>query len=354
MFKKGLLIIGIIGAVALAFGWKHVQAFLASREKTANEQVVRIAVDNSQTLEQIAAHFESKGVLKNTKSFIHLAEYKSLTNSKLGSGMYEIQPRTSIRTLLNGLTLNSSGNGNAEVEVAVTFNNCKTIHDLCVKVANCIAVDSTALENYITDSKTLSKYGFTLEQIPALFLPNTYKMFYDTDKEAFVERMAKEFKNFWTADRLAKMKKIGLKSPSQAVTLASIVYGEQSKNASEWPIIAGLYLNRLNTGMKLQSDPTFKFCWGDKLEGVQRLTYEHRNKDCPYNTYLYAGLPPGPISMPPSGVVDAVLNRDSNNYLFMCAQPNYDGLHNFAKDYADHARYASEFQRWLAAELAKK
>lgn len=353
MFKKGLIIVGIIGVVALAFGWKHVQAFLDSREKTINEKTIRIAVDNSQSLEQIAARFEKQGVLKDVKSFLSLAKYKELTNSKIGSGMYEIEPRTSVRTLLNGLTMNSSGNGNAEVEVLVTFNNCKTIHDLCAKVANCIAVDSTELENYITDPQTLSKYGFTIEQVPALFLPNTYRMFYDTSKEAFLDRMAREFKTFWTVDRMEKLKKVGLKSPSQAVTLASIVYGEQSKNPSEWPIIARLYLNRLNTGMKLQSDPTFKFCWGDQLEGVQRLTYEHRSKDCPYNTYLYAGLPPGPISMPPSGVVDAVLNPDSNDYLFMCAQPNYDGLHNFAKDYATHARYATEFQRWLASELEK-
>lgn len=354
MFKKGLIIVGIIGLVALALGWKHVQAFLDSREKTINEKAIRIAVDNTRSLAQIATSFEEQGVLKDVKSFLSLAEYKELTNSKLGSGMYEIQPGTSVRTLLNGLTLNSSGNGNAEVEVFVTFNNCKTIHDLCVKVANCIAVDSTELENYITNPQTLSKYGFTIEQVPALFLPNTYRMFYDTSKEAFLDRMAKEFKNFWTAERLAKLKNVGLKSPSQAVTLASIVYGEQSKNASEWPIIARLYLNRLNSGMKLQSDPTFKYCWGDQLEGVQRLTYEHRSKDCQYNTYLYAGLPPGPISMPPSGVVDAVLNPDSNDYLYMCAQPNYDGLHNFAKDYAAHARYASEFQRWLAAELENK
>lgn len=330
--------------VGLVFGWTPLMTYLKKTDKAA-----RVIIDNRGSLEDIAADLKKAGVINDTDEFLSMAKSKELTIDKVEPGMYDFPAGTSYRDLLNSLR-----SGNFEVEVVVTFNNCKTIHDLCVKVSEAIMVDSTELENYITDQETLNKYGFTLEQVPALFMPNSYRMYYDTNKEAFLERMAKEFKNFWTTERMTKLKEVGLKSPSQAVTLASIVYGEQSKNESEWPIIARLYLNRLNTGMKLQSDPTFKFCWGDQLEGVQRLTYEHRNKDCPYNTYLYAGLPPGPISMPPTGVVEAVLNPDNNDYLYMCAQPNYDGLHNFAKDYADHAKYAAEFQKWLASEIANQ
>jgi UPF0755 protein len=332
--------------VALVFGWTPLMIYM---KKTSNDKEARVIIDNRHSLEEIAAELEKAGVIKDVDAFLSMAKYKEVTIEKIEPGLYAFPANTSYRTLLNSLQ-----SGNFEVEVVVTFNNCKTIHDLAVKVSKCIAVDSTELEDYITAPETLSKYGFTIEQIPALFMPNSYRMYYDTGKEAFLERMAKEFKNFWTPARMAQLKEVGLSSPSQAVTLASIVYGEQSTNASEWPIIARLYLNRLNTGMKLQSDPTFKFCWGDQLEGVQRLTYEHRNKDCPYNTYLHNGLPPGPISMPPTGVVEAVLNPDNNDYLYMCAQPNYDGLHNFAKDYADHAKYAAEFQNWLGAEIANQ
>ena len=332
--------------VALVFGWTPLMIYL---KKTSNDKEVRVVVDNRNTLEEIAAELQKAGVIKDVDGFLSMAENKKVTIENIEPGMYAFPAHTSYRDLLNSLK-----SGSFEVEVVVTFNNCKTIHDLCVKVSKCIAVDSTELEEYITDPETLNKFGFTIEQVPALFMPNSYRMYYDTGKEAFLDRMAKEFKNFWTPARMDQLKKVGLESPSQAVTLASIVYGEQSNNASEWPIIARLYLNRLNTGMKLQSDPTFKFCWGDQLEGVQRLTYEHRNKDCPYNTYLYSGLPPGPISMPPTGVVEAVLNPDNNDYIYMCAQPNYDGLHNFAKDYADHAKYAAEFQKWLAAEIANQ
>lgn len=328
--------------VALVFGWTPLMTYLKKTDKAA-----RVIIDNRGSLEDIAADLKKVGVISDSDEFLSMAKSKELTIDKVEPGMYDFPAGTSYRDLLNSLR-----SGNFEVEVIVTFNNCKTIHDLCVKVSEAIMVDSTELENYITDSEALNKYGFTIEQIPALFMPNSYRMYYDTSKEDFLARMAKEFKNFWTPARMAKLKQVGLTSPSQAVTLASIVYGEQSKNESEWPIIARLYLNRLNTGMRLQSDPTFKFCWGDQLEGVQRLTYEHRNKDCPYNTYLHDGLPPGPISMPPTGVVDAVLNPDNNDYLYMCAQPNYDGLHNFAKDYADHAKFAAEFQKWLASEIA--
>lgn len=352
MVKKGLIVVAIVAIVGVIFGWKYIGAFLDGRIGTANAKTEFYVLHAENSIEEIAKDLNKKGIVDDVESFLSLAEFKGLTNKKLGTGMYRIESGTSYRQLLNGFTINSNGNGNAEVEVKVTFNNCATITDMCEKVAACIDIDAKELEDFILNGETLSKYGFTPETVPALFIPNSYNMFYDVTKEQFVDRMAQEFKNFWTPDRMAKLKKVGLESPSQAVTLASIVYGEQAKNQSEWPIIAGLYLNRLNTGMKLQSDPTFKFCWGDQLKGVQRLTFEHRSKDCPYNTYLYAGLPPGPISMPPAGVVDAVLNRDNNNYLYMCAQANYDGLHDFAVDYATHDRNAKAFQAWLAKELA--
>lgn len=353
MVKKVILVGGLALLVSVFFGWKHVSAYINGRETTVNEKTIRFVVNDQQSIEAIASDLVDKKILSEKDAFIAVANYKQLTIERIGKGMYQIEPGTTCRALLNGFTLNSAGNGNAEVEVDVTFNNCKTIQDLCDKVAACLALKSEDLARFILSGETLEKYDFTAESIPAMFLPNSYKMYFDTDAAQFVARMAEEFKTFWNSERMSKLTQIGLKSPSQAVTLASIVYGEQSKNSSEWPIIAGLYLNRLKSGMKLQSDPTFKFCWGDQLKGVQRLTFEHRTKDCPYNTYLYAGLPPGPISLPPTAVVDAVLNRDNNNYLYMCAQANYEGLHNFTKDYSEHAKNATQFQNWLASELAQ-
>ena len=343
--SKKLIIIGVllvIGVVTLVVGWTPIMSRLT---KTINDKTVNVPVNNKLTLAQVGALLQEKKVIDDVDFFLSVAESKGLTDKNIEPGMHAFPAGTSYKDVCNALK-----SGAFEIEVVVTFNNCKTIADLCEKVSKCLMIDQAELETYILSDETCNKYGFNVQTIPALFIPNSYKMYYDTDKEAFVQRMADEFKSFWTADRMAKLKKVGLNSPSEAVTLASIVYGEQSKNEQEWPIIAGLYLNRLNTGMRLQSEPTFKFCWGDELDGVQRLTYEHREKDCPYNTYLHDGLPPGPISMPPAGVVDAVLNRDNNDYLYMCAQANYDGLHNFTKDYSVHAKNATEFQNWLAQQ----
>lgn len=354
MFKK----VAIVGAVIfgiIAFSLRgKIGLYFEGNKTSLNQNDQEFYFNSNKGLEGLALQLENEKIIDDVKSFISVGEYKGLDSSNLASGKYVIQSGTNYRNLLNGFTLNSNGNGNAEVEVNVTFNNCKNIEQLAGKVAANLMVDSLGLLNYIQSGATLSKYGFSINQIPALFIPNTYKMYYDTDEKQFVERMAKEFKNFWTEERKQKLQKIGLSSPSQAVTLASIVYSEQSRNKEEWPIIAGLYLNRIKQGIRLQSDPTFKFCWGDKLDKVQRLLVIHREIDCPYNTYKINGLPPGPIYIPSADVVDAVLNRADVDYIFMCAKPDYSGLHNFAVSGAEHAKNATVFQNWLGKELKKK
>ena len=221
-------------------------------------------------------------------------------------------------------------------------------------ISKCIAADSASIVDYLLAEETLKKYHFTKEQLPALFLPQQYEMYFDMDAETFVAKMAEKFKEFWTDERKAKIKSIGLTYPSEVVTLASIVYSEQGKVPAEWPIIAKLYLNRIETDQKLQSDPTFKFCWGDELDGVQRLLYKHRDIDCPYNTYKINGLPPGPIHLTPGKVIDAVLNPANVDYIYMCAKPDYSGEHNFTPSLEVHEENAAIYRTWLAEELKKK
>lgn len=350
MFKKisiGFAVLAIIGLIIL---WPKISLYFAGNKSVINSKKIDFYFDSTKGLKGLAEELYYTQIIDNKEAFIQVGEYKSLDAKRLASGKYIIEPNTNYKTLLNGFTKNSNGNGNAEVEVEVTFNNCRDVIQLAGKVSKCIMTDSTQLAQFLTSEETMKKYDFTAEQLPALFLPNTYRMFWDTDAEQFLQRMSKEFKDFWTDERLKKLKEIGLNSPSEAVTLASVVYSEQGKNPSEWPIIAGLYLNRIKNGMKLQSDPTFKFCWGDELKGVQRLTYEHRDRDCPYNTYKYAGLPPGPICIPPTQCVDAVLNRQKNDYIFMMAKADYSGLHDFTINYSDHSRLATIYSKWLKSE----
>lgn len=350
MSKKVILIISavltvvILGVIAIP----KLSLFMKSRKESANSELVTFFLKKQLTLEELATELSEIKVIDDVNAFIKVGKYKGLNKDNIAMGKYQFEPGTQYRTILNGFKLNNLGNGNGEVEVEVTFNNCITINDLAGKLNDQLLLDSATFVQFISTGSTLEKYGFSFAEIPALFIPNTYKMFYDTDEKRFVEKMAEAYKSYWTPVRRSKLISVGLKDPVEAVTLASIVYGEQSKNPGEWPVIAGLYLNRLKKDMKLQSDPTFRFCWGDQLEGVQRLLNVHRDIDCPYNTYKINGLPPGPISLPPMEVVEAVLNPKKHDYIFMMAKPDFSGLHDFSVEYVEHERYAKVYQKWLS------
>ena len=348
MKTRNLIIVGLLILVLATFLLRgKIALFFASERYTINQEKIEFYIDQPIRLESLADSLFDKGCLKRKKDLILVGEYKGLNEDNIALGKYEIVPGTNLKTLLNGFTTNSKGNGNLELEVDVTFNNCLDVYAVAGKVSKTSMLDSTALINYLLSAQTLKKYGFTEETIGALFLPNTYKMFWDVTPEMFVDRMAKEFKRFWNPHRQARIKQIGLDSQSEVVTIASIVYAEQNKVSEEWGRIAGLYLNRVRTGMFLQSDPTLKFCKPPGQRNQRRLYNKDKKVDCPYNTYIYPGLPPGPILIPPSQVVEAVLNAEEHNYIFMCAKPGYSGLHNFSKTYSQHLGYARRYQSWL-------
>ena len=229
--------------------------------------------------------------------------------------------------------------------VKFSFHYLRTPDDLAGKVAAKLEADSTQLVNLLSDREfTAKKFGLTPEEAPVIFIPNTYEIHWNTSAEQFCTRMKKEYDAFWRADRKAKAEAIGL-TPVEVSILASLVQAEQSRIKEEWPIIAGLYLNRLRKGMMLQSDPTVVFANGDF--SIKRVLDRHTAIDSPYNTYKNVGLPPGPINMPEPGVIDAVLDADQNSYLYMCAKDDLSGRHSFAETLAEHNRNAAAFHAAL-------
>jgi UPF0755 protein len=182
-----------------------------------------------------------------------------------------------------------------------------------------------------------------------MFIPNTYEVYYNVAPEALVQRMHREYELFWTEERKAKAKEVGLTEIEVSI-LASIVQAETIKNA-EAPIIAGLYLNRLRKGIALQADPTLVFAVGDF--SLKRVLNEHKEIDSPYNTYKYPGLPPGPVNMPSIRSIDAVLNYTKSDYYYMCAKEDFSGNHNFTNDYDQHMRNAARYQHALTIEQEK-
>ena len=213
------------------------------------------------------------------------------------------------------------------------------------KISTQMMVDSASVAQALDSSSFLASYGFTPENVFALFLPDTYQMYWTASIDDIFARMKKEYDAFWTSGRLEQAKALKL-TPLQVSVVASIVSGETIKEF-EYPMIAGVYLNRYRKGMRLQADPTVAYCFNYELD---RVLKKHLSIDSPYNTYKYAGLPPAPINVPPKACIDAVLNPDRHGYLYFCASPEFDGTHRFALSYNDHLRNAKAFQRALTAK----
>ena len=215
---------------------------------------------------------------------------------------------------------------------------------LAKKIAMQMMVDSAAVASALSDDAFLAGYGFNPEDVFGLVLPDTYQMYWTASVEEIFDRFKKEYDAFWTPERVAKAQAQGLTRKEVSI-VASIVSGETLKSF-EYPVIAGVYLNRYKKGMKLQADPTVCFCFDYKLD---RVLKKHLTVDSPYNTYKYAGLPPAPINVPPKACLDAVLNPDKHGYIYFCASPEFDGTHRFAVSYSDHMKNARAFQKELTA-----
>lgn len=228
-----------------------------------------------------------------------------------------------------------------QTPVKVAFNNCRTLADVAERV--CRTVEATPEQFLAACDTILPARGFVPADYPAAFIPDTYEAYWNAKPDALVRRLLDSRDAFWTSERKSKADYLGL-TEAEVATLASIVEGETTC-ADEQPIVARLYLNRLAKGMRLQADPTVKFAVDDP--SLQRILIKHTEVDSPYNTYMYAGLPPGPISVPSKQALDAVLNAPANNYLYMCAKEDFSGRHNFTASYQEHLANARRFQAEL-------
>ncbi len=233
-------------------------------------------------------------------------------------------------------------NGQQE-PLMLTLPSVRTLDRLASRLAAQLMLDSATIASAFCDSTFCQTYGYSIATLPALFIPNTYEMYWNISLPALMKRMQQEHTRFWTAERQTKADAIGL-SRTEVATLASIVE-EETANDGEKPMIAGLYLNRLRRGMLLQADPTVKFAQGNFA--LRRILYAHLEVDNPYNTYKYKGLPPGPIRIPSIVGLDAVLNAQEHTYIYMCAKEDFSGTHNFAATLAEHMRNARRYARAL-------
>ncbi|MDD3787234.1 MAG: endolytic transglycosylase MltG [Petrimonas sp.] len=295
-----------------------------------------IFVDERENFEDVVAQLKEKAGLPSEKIFRILADRMNYP-SNVKTGRYAVKDGMTMPDIIRVLRAGD------QTPVNLTFNNMRTKANLAGRIAQQLMMDSVSLLNALNDTAKINALGFNGNTVIAMFIPNTYQVYWDTDIDKLLARMKREYNAFWTDDRKTKAKKLGL-SPVQVSTLASIVE-EEATYADEYPIVAGLYLNRLKKGMKLEADPTVKYAVGDF--GLRRILFKHLEVESPYNTYLHTGLPPGPIRVPSIKGIDAVLSPNQNNYLFMCAKDDLSGRHNFATTHAEHARNAAAYQRAL-------
>ena len=277
------------------------------------------------------------GLLINANSFEWLAKQKKY-DTNIKAGRYRINRALNNNDLVN--LLRSA----KQTPIKVTFNNLRNKEQLAGKIGSQIEADSLSILKYITDTTFLNKLKLNTDNVACLFIPNTYEFYWNTSVEGFVNRMVKEYSDFWNSSRKKKAAEIKL-NYYQVAVLASIVEKEQSIKRDERPEIAGLYLNRLKKRMKLESDPTLIFALGDFT--IKRVLNKDKKVESPFNTYKKKGLPPGPICIPSINAIDAVLNASEHNYIFMCAKEDFTGYHNFAKTYTKHLINARKYQKAL-------
>jgi UPF0755 protein len=304
-----------------------------------NENVKKTAViliptgAGFQQVDQLMIQHE---LLNNQKAFRWVSKKKEYTEA-VKPGRYEIKKGWNTNQLVNLLR---SGQ---QTPVMLTFNMVRFYEDLSGKVSRYLEADSLTFYQTLTVDTLPAFYGFTPETFPAMFIPNTYEFYWTSTPQDFIDRMHKEYQRFWNNERKAKAEALGL-TPVDVATLASIVQEETVKD-DEKPVVAGLYLNRLKRGMLLQADPTVKFALHDFT--IRRVTNAMLEINSPYNTYQNAGLPPGPINFPEISSIEAVLNPQKHQYLFMCAKDDFSGYHNFSTNLSQHNIYAARYRNAL-------
>ncbi|GAB3572696.1 endolytic transglycosylase MltG [Spirosoma luteolum] len=301
-----------------------------------NDKTFALLIPRGSTFESVMDTLKAHKVVDDEMSFRFLAKLMKYPEH-VKEGRYEIEPKTGNRAALVKLR-----NGSQDA-LPVTFNSMRQKSDLIQRLGSKFEFGPAALGKLLNDPATCERFGFDTTTIVCLFLPNTYEFFWTVKPEAFLERMGTEYKKFWTPDRQAKAKALGL-TQTQVQVLASIVAAETNKR-DEQPRVAGVYLNRLQRSIKLEADPTVIFALRDFT--IRRLLNKQLTVDSPYNTYRYAGLPPGPINLPAPATIDAVLNAEKHDYLYFVVDARFNGYHTFSKTLSEHLANARLYQQAL-------
>ncbi len=336
MDKKRVIyfVSGIIAVIAIAVFliYRAVFGMVIHQHEPGRSIIIPTGASYIQVLDSIKSTLD----IKNMKLFDWVARRKNYP-ALIKPGRYLIDRSFSYNSLIN--MLRSGG----QTPVRITFQNIRTLNQLAGKIGKQIEADSAEIVSFFSDESNYVSDGFKKENIIAVFIPNTYLIYRNTDARGLYTRMLKEYRLFWNGQRIAEAKEKGL-DPMEVSILASIIDDEVSK-PDEKPRIAGVYLNRLKRGIPLQACPTIKFALNDFT--ITRILYKYLQIDSPYNTYRHTGFPPGPIGCPSIEGIESVLKAENHDYLYFAAKADFSGYHNFSRTLAEHNHYAVIYQREL-------
>ena len=336
MVKRiGGFLVLFIAIIMSYIGYEKYNAIFEPNVFVTTKAEVEFFIPSGSTYDSFLSLLDSAAFLSDYRSFIWVADKKNL-RSHIQPGRYLLENGMNNNQLVN---LFRSGN-QQPVKIVVRSTRSKEVFSGFI--AKHIEADSVSILKFMSDNENFDIENKKVSWM-TLCIPNTYELYWNTNADQFFKRMTREYQSFWNNDRRLKLEKVNLNEFEVSI-LASIVQQETAMD-DEKPTVAGVYMNRLNKGKRLEADPTLIYAVGDF--GIKRVLDKHKEVESPYNTYKHKGLPPGPICMPTISSIDAVLNYEKHNYLFFCAKEDFSGYHNFARSYTQHIRNAKKFRREL-------
>lgn len=339
--SKRLILFLLISVLGISFSFYAFQVVYTPNVLVDKDNRLFVVPEGA-SFKEVQKELHEGNYLQDLVSFSFLAKLTGY-DDQIKPGRYILRKNM---TNLEALRVLRSGK---QDPVRITFNNVRLTGDLAEKITRNLGMTPDEFEAALINFTMTNKEGFNKDNILAMFIPNTYEVYFNISPDALVKRMLAEYEKFWSEERKQKAKNVGL-TRLEVSTLAAIVQAESVK-PDEAPKIAGLYLNRLRKGIALQADPTLVYAVGDF--SLKRVLNEHKQIDSPWNTYKYPGLPPGPINLPEINSIDAVLEFFPSDYYYMCAKEDFSGYHNFTNSYEVHMSNAIRYQRALTAEQRK-
>ncbi len=344
--KKILVAVAILGAVGMGvFAW-YVYDMAFSENTAFTNAEAHVFIPTNATMDDVIE--EMAPLVANIQSFIVVADRKQYS-SRIKSGHFIISKGMSNNDIITSMR-------GRNIPVNVKFNNQERLEDLAQHISQQIEADSVSLLSAMRDPDFLKELGLNDQTALSLYIPNTYEFYWNSSANTFREKMRKEYERFWSQERTQKAADLDL-SKEQVMALAAIVQKETAK-VDERSRVAGVYINRLRVGMLLQADPTVIYALkkesGDYNQVIKRVLYVDLELDSPYNTYKYAGIPPGPITMPDISSIDAVLNPEKHDYYYFVADVSNFGYHKFAKNLAQHNTNKAQYIRWVNNQGLKR